>query len=116
MGKRTVTQLPFSQRRLATIGENLRLARVRRNLTAKQISERAGIDRTTLYRVERGDASVSLGAYVNVLICLGLDHDLEAIGRDDVLGRELQDAKLSAKRRAPKTIKERLRDGGQTTL
>ena len=115
MGKRSLTPLPWVQRRLDVIGENLRLARLRRKLSAEQISERAGIDRSTLYRIERGDASVSFGAYVNVLFCLGLDRDLDEIGKDDVLGRKLQDAKLLVKRRAPKITKEKLRSENRTT-
>ena len=102
MGRITITPLPVLQRRLATVGENLRLARLRRKLSATQIAERAGITRPTLRSIERGDPSVSFGAYANVLFCLGLEQDLEALGRDDELGRKLQDAALTIKRRAPR--------------
>jgi transcriptional regulator with XRE-family HTH domain len=77
----------------------LRLARLRRRLTTAQVAERSGIDRSTLYRIERGDASVSFGVYANVLFCLGLDKDLDAIARDDELGRKLQDAGLAVRGR-----------------
>lgn len=100
MPRTTVATLPSLQRRLTQIGENLQLARLRRGLAASQVAERAGITRTTLRSIERGDGSVSLGAYANVLFCLGLDHDLDVVASDDVLGRKLQDANLTVKRRA----------------
>ena len=105
MGRSSVTLLPALQERLTDIGENIRLARLRRRLSAEQISERAGITRTTLRGIERGDPSVSFGAYANVFFCLGLETDLMFLGKDDELGRKLQDAQLTIKRRAPRRIK-----------
>jgi len=102
MGRNAITLLPSLQRRLSSIGENLRLARLRRKLTAAQVSERAGITRPTLRAIERGDPAVSFGAYANVLFCLGLEKDLEPIAHDDDLGRKLQDAQLTVKHRAPR--------------
>ncbi|MCW3055666.1 MAG: transcriptional regulator [Chthonomonadales bacterium] len=94
------------------LGDNLRLARLRRNLTATQVAERAGITRQTLGAIERGEPSVSFGAYAMVLFCLGMEKDIEALGRDDELGHKLQDAGLTIKRRAPRrpnTHAERLK-------
>jgi transcriptional regulator with XRE-family HTH domain len=102
MGRTTITPLPSLQRRLTAVGENLRLARLRRKLSATQIAERAGISRPTLRAIEQGDPSVSFGAYASVLFCLGLEQDLEALANDDELGRKLQDAELTIKRRAPR--------------
>ena len=90
--------LPAVARLLAELGENLRLARLRRRLSASLVAERAGMSRPTLRAVERGEAGVTLGSYANVLHCLGPEKDLARLGRDDDLGRKLQDAALPARR------------------
>lgn len=101
--KRTKTiLLPRLTKILEEMGENIRLARLRRKLTTEQIAERAGISRSTLWQVEKGLASVSLGTYAQVLFVLGLEKDLQLIAKDDILGRKLQDADLSVGKRAPK--------------
>lgn len=102
MARTTVIPIPSLQRRLTAVGENLRLARLRRKFSASQVAERAGITRPTLRAVERGDPSVSFGAYASVLFCVGLEQDLEVLARDDEMGRKLQDAGLIIKRRAPR--------------
>ena len=84
------------------MGENIKLARLRRKLSAKQVAERAGIGRTTLVEIEKGSPSVSLGNYAQVLMVLGLEKDLLQIAADDVLGRKIQDAGLKTGERAPK--------------
>jgi transcriptional regulator with XRE-family HTH domain len=85
---------PKHQKILEKVGENLKLARKRRDLTTIQVSDRAGIDRSTLVRIEKGDGRVSLGAYFNVLRVLGLQDDFLKIATDDEFGRRLQDLKL----------------------
>src|SRR5688572_24894658 len=102
MSREKSTLLPSLQRLLIEVGQNIRLARLRRKFSATVISERAGIARNTLRAVERGEPSVTFGAYAQVLLCLGLEKDLRLIARDDELGRKLQDAGLSTKARAPK--------------
>ena len=79
------------------VGENIKLARKRRKLTTLQVAERAGIDRTTLYQIEKGNPRVSMGAYFNVLRVLGLQNDFLKLGADDELGRKLQDLALMGK-------------------
>lgn len=91
-----------TSRALRTLGENIKLARLRRRLSAELLAKRAGMSRPTLRAVERGDPRVVLGAYANALHVLGLEQDLAAVGRDDELGRRLQDAGLEPKRRAPR--------------
>lgn len=99
--------LPRLARLLAGVGENLRNARLRRKLTAEAVAERAGINRNTLHRVERGDPAVALGIYARVMQVLRLEADLALIAKDDELGRKLQDLKLSSPKRAPKQPRAR---------
>ena len=99
--KKTIL-LPETQRILIRLGENIKLARLRRKLSAGQVSERAGISRPTLLSIEKGNPGVSMGTYIQVLFVLGLEKDIQAVARDDILGRKLQDAKLIVGKRAPK--------------
>jgi transcriptional regulator with XRE-family HTH domain len=103
MGRETSNLLPKHQRLLAGLGENLKLARLRRCLSAEQVAERAGISRSTLHLIESGSAGISLGKLLEVLVVLGMETDLSRIAADDVLGRKLEDARLTeTRRRAPK--------------
>ena len=94
--------LPKEQRILKEVGENIKLARLRRNLTAEQVAERANIARSTLWHVEKGSDHISIGILLRVLSVLGLCDDIKNIGKDDLLGRKLQDANLIAKKRGSK--------------
>ena len=99
--KKTIL-LPSTQKVLKEFGENIKLARLRRKLSAEQIAERANISRSTLWLVEKGTPSVAIGTYVQVLFVLGLEKDFLQVALDDKLGRKLQDAELLVKERAPK--------------
>ena len=94
--------LPKSMKLLQTLGENIKLARLRRKLTMSQVAERAGISRPTLSALEKGSPAVSLGVVLQVLLVLGLERDLLLLAEDDVLGRKLLDAELLVKERGPK--------------
>lgn len=85
---------PKHQKILEQLGENVKLARKRRKLSAVQVAERAGISRNTLYLLEKGSSSVSIGALFNVLRVLNLQDDFLKIAADDELGRKLQDLDL----------------------
>ena len=85
---------PKHQQILTSLGENVKLARKRRKLTTVQVAERAGIDRSTLYQIEKGNPRVSLGAYFNVFRVLGLQDDFLKLAADDQQGRLLQDMQL----------------------
>ncbi|HET8855099.1 MAG TPA: helix-turn-helix transcriptional regulator [Salinimicrobium sp.] len=91
--KKTVI-LPKYQEIFDQVGENLKLARKRRKLTTEQVSERAGIHRATLYRIEKGDPSVSMGLYFRVFRVLNLHEDFLKLGNDDEFGRKLRDIEL----------------------
>ncbi|MGI0134495.1 MAG: helix-turn-helix domain-containing protein [Candidatus Micrarchaeaceae archaeon] len=95
MARKTAQTPPALEEILKTLGENIHLARLRRRISTTMLAERAGMTRNTLRSVERGDSGVTLGAYASVLFCLGLEKDLLLIGKDDPLGRKLQDAGLT---------------------
>jgi transcriptional regulator with XRE-family HTH domain len=94
MNSRKQIVFPKYQKVLEQLGENIRLARKRRSLTTIQVAERAGIDRTTLYHIEKGNSSVSMAAYFNTLRVLGLQNDFLKLAADDEYGRKLQDLSL----------------------
>ena len=105
MARKTTVQTPALTRLLKEMGENIRLARLRRKLSAERVAERAGMSRPTLRAIENGEAGVTIGAYANVLLCLGLERDLALIARDDDVGRKLQDAGLPTRARAPRNTR-----------
>ena len=107
MPKKDLFLLPKIERLLASTGENIKLARLRRKLSSEQVAERAGIARTTLWSIEKGSGTVAFGAYAQVLFTLGLEEDLLRIAGDDKLGRKLQDAKILVKDRAARTTKKK---------
>lgn len=102
MNKKSVVLLPKTREIIETVGEQIKLARLRRKISGQMVAERAGIGRNTLISIEQGKPSVSIGHYLNVLKVLGLEKDLLMLAKDDELGRKLQDAGLSTKERAPK--------------
>ena len=103
MKKAAYSILPGTEESLATVGEQIKLARLRRGLSAELVAERAGISRASLWKVEKGEPSVAMGIYAAVLHALNnLDKDLLLIARDDELGRQLQDLNLITKKRAPR--------------
>lgn len=96
MAKKTAALLPATDELLRQFGDRLRLARLRRRLSAKQVAERAGMAPMTLRSLERGGSGVTLGAYLAVMQVLGIEKDLDLLGKADPVGRELQDAQLPA--------------------
>ena len=95
--------LPQMQEILSQMGEQIKLARLRRCICVEVVADRAGISRATVWKIEKGDPSVAIGNYANVLRALnGMEKDLLLIAKDDELGRKLQDIGLITKKRAPK--------------
>lgn len=102
MTKKSINLLPRTERILEAVGEQIKLARLRRKYSSEIVAERAGISRPTLLAIEKGQPTVGIGHYLNVLKVMGLENDFLLLAKDDELGRKLQDAQLKTKERAPK--------------
>ena len=87
---------PKHQKILQIFGENIKLARKRRELTIIQLAERAGLNRNTVTSIEKGSPNVSIGAYFNILRAMNLQDDFYLLAKDDEFGRKLQDLQLLA--------------------
>jgi len=98
MGRKTAPLLPGTEQLLRALGERLRLARLRRKLSAKMVADRAGMSVMTLRGAERGEAGVTVGAYLSVMQTLGLERDIDLLAAADPVGRALQDSRLPARR------------------
>jgi transcriptional regulator with XRE-family HTH domain len=100
--KKAVMASPMAKRQLAKLGDNIKMARLRRHLSLRAVAQRAGISVNTVVAIENGEPGVGIGAIANVLHCLSLAEDISRVALDDELGRKLQDLQLEPKRRAPK--------------
>ncbi len=100
MKTRATTALPRAARQaLVKLGEDIAVARKKRRISTVSMAERAFISRGTLYKVEKGDPSVSMGIYATVLSLLGL---IEGLGKladrgTDTLGLDLEEDRLPQK-------------------
>lgn len=104
MAKNTMgTKLPRKlEQKMQIVGEQIKLARLRRNLSIAQIADRATCSELTVARVEKGLPTVSIGIYLRILYALQLDDDILALAKDDPLGKALQDISLKKRERASK--------------
>ncbi|MBR5892870.1 MAG: helix-turn-helix domain-containing protein [Bacteroidaceae bacterium] len=104
MAKSTMgTKLPRKlEQKMQIVGEQIRLARLRRNLSVAQVAERATCSPLTVSRIEKGIPTVAIGIYLRVLYALQLDDDILSLAKDDELGRALQDMNLTQRERASK--------------
>lgn len=101
MKKAAYNILPATEDVLRIMGEQIKLARLRRDLPAELVAERAGISRSSLWKVESGNPAVAIGIYAAVLHALNnMDRDLLLVARDDEMGRKMQDLNLLARKRA----------------
>ncbi len=97
------TRLPRKlEQRMQIVGEQIKLARLRRNLSIAQVAERATCSPLTVNRIEKGSSTVAIGIYLRVLYALQLDEDILWLAKEDKLGHALQDLSLTNRRRASK--------------
>ncbi|MBR2597345.1 MAG: helix-turn-helix transcriptional regulator [Saccharofermentans sp.] len=97
--KKKVILYPDMKRTLSLMGEQIRLARLRRKITLETVVNRTMLSRSTVWKIEKGDPTVSIGAYTRVLKAIGIMDDLLLIAKDDEYGRLLQDAELDRRRK-----------------
>ena len=106
MNKRTTVIMPQTEKILAQMGEQIKLARLRRKLSTELVAERASISRATLWAIEKGSPSVAIGMYAAVLHALnGMDKDLALVAKDDEFGRKLQDLELVTPINRPENVR-----------
>ena len=106
MRKAEYNIMPSTEKILKIMGEQIKLARLRRDLSAELVAEHAGISRASLWKVESGNPAVAMGIYAAVLHALGnMDKDLELIAKDDEMGRQMQDLNLLTRKRASRRNK-----------
>ena len=106
MSKNTMgTKLPRKlEQKMQIVGEQIKLARLRRNLSVVQVAERATCSALTINRIEKGTPTVAIGIYLRVLYALQLDDDILFLAQKDEMGRALQDLALTRRERASKKI------------
>ena len=97
------TRLPRRlEENMKIVGEQIKLARLRRNLSSAQVAERAMCSELTEARVEKGSPTVAIGIYLRGLYALQLEDDILFIAKEDKLGKELQDIAMINRERASK--------------
>ncbi len=99
----TATTIPRRvAKNLAIVGEQIRCARLRRDLSIAEIAERATCSELTVMRVEKGLPTVAIGIYMRILFAMDLDESVLFLAKDDELGRTLQDLQFKERKRASK--------------
>ncbi len=103
MGKRITILMPDTQEVLEQMGAQIKEARLRRRISAELLAERANVSRATVWAIEKGSPSVSIGAYAAVLHGIqGMDRDLLRIAQDECLKKTFQEVGRSTRERAPR--------------
>lgn len=99
MGNKLTRKL---EQKMQIVGEQIRLARLRRNLSIAQVAERATCSPLTVSRIEKGVPTVTIGIYLRVLYALQMDDDILLLAKEDVMGKALQDLSLKKRKRTSK--------------
>lgn len=90
---------------LLHLGEEIRLARKRRNWTIADLASKMEVSPPTVIALEKGQPTVSIGIAFSALWLLGLEKELSTLSEfNDVEGMELLN------RRLPKKIRHKKRD------
>jgi len=102
MVKKSIIPAIETEQALKKMGVRIKNARLRRNITAEEIADRAGISKGTLTSIEKGVATVSIGAYASVLYILGMEKDLELVATDEEGKQKFEKMYLKKRERAAK--------------
>ena len=97
---------------LRKLGQDINDARRRRRITAQLMAQRAGLSRSTIGKIEKGDPTTSMGSYGAVLFVLGMEKRLSDLvdSIHDLVGRRLEDENLPQRVRIPSKINEKRND------
>ena len=104
MTKKSFAKIALSQDCLKTLGEmgeRIRLARKRRNMTISDLAARMMTSPKTVQRLEKGESGISLGVLMASLMCLGLEKDMDKVAamETDVIAFAHDRRRLLGKRR-----------------
>lgn len=102
MRNRRIVLSANTQQSLSKMGNNIRKARLRKNISAASLAKMSGISHDTLAAIEKGRSTVSIGGYAIVLETLGLEKDFEAVAYDEEGRKEYWDDNLFFRKRATK--------------
>ena len=109
MARKTIKLTPEAELVIEKMGIRIQKARLRRNILAEVLVEHAGISKGTLSAIEKGEPTVSIGAYVAVLNALGMVQDLEAVAADKEGRQQYRELHLQERKRATKRGMEKNR-------
>ena len=102
MAKKRKRLTPDTERVLKKMGDQIKKARLRRNIRAEVLAEQADISKGTLAAIEKGMATVSIGAYAAVLQEIGMVEDLGMIALDEDGKQRYQKTSFVDRKRATK--------------
>ncbi len=97
MKSQSCDALPRAARHaLVKLGKDIVVARKKRRISTVSMAQRAFISRSTLTKIEKGDPTVSIGAYMSVLAILGLAKGVGdfADRSKDVVGLDIEEDRL----------------------
>jgi transcriptional regulator with XRE-family HTH domain len=77
--------------RLKALGEQLRARRKHLRVSSTAAAEAAGISRVTLHRIEKGEPSVTAGAWASAMAVLGMTLQAAESGRTEDAGSRPED-------------------------
>ena len=102
MARKTVVLSLETKLAIKKMGVRIKKARLRRNILAEALAELVGISKGTLSSIEKGEPTVSIGAYATVLNALDMIKDLELVAVDREGRKNYQGMRLQQRKRATK--------------